>query len=38
MVRDMYDMMRFMYMRTCFSIRGGVCDTYEMQGNFRDSK
>ena len=36
MVRHIYDgMMRLEHMRTCFFIRG-VCDTYEIQGNFSD--
>ena len=34
-IRHMFDMVRLVSMRTCFSIRG-VCDTYEIQGSFRD--
>ena len=36
MVRHMFDMMRLVSMRTCFSIRGEYVDTYEIQGIFRD--
>ena len=28
--------MRHGHMRTCISIKGGVCDSYEIQGNFRN--
>ena len=36
MGRHMLDMMRLVSMRACFSIRGGVCDTYEIQGSSRE--
>ena len=35
MVRHMFDMMRLVSMRTCFSIRGEYV-THEIQGSFRE--
>ena len=38
MLRHKTDMVRLVVsMRACFSIRGGVCDTQEIQGKPRES-
>ena len=36
MVKHMFDMMRLVSMRTCFSIRGEYVTHMKIQGSFRD--